>query len=129
MLLRSEESRQLFLREFRYPELLIDHEYNSFIYRKVEKEYNEEDYVVNKMYNIGMIMYHYLFGRAPFEHEDLEVSLYLKTQLKELPFPKSLKADCSKKAQRFIQSCILGNLRILEEIREDPWVQLNKITI
>jgi len=27
--------------------------------------------MVNKMFNMGVLMYEHMFGRAPFEHEDL----------------------------------------------------------
>jgi hypothetical protein len=64
--------------------------------------------MLNKMFNIGTIVYHYLFGRNPFEHEDLEFTNYLKNNMTELPFPKSMPLNYSKKTQIFIENCILG---------------------
>jgi hypothetical protein len=130
MLLRSsEDSKKLILREFRHPFLLFDLEYNTFIYQKIFKEKSERDYTINKMFNIGLLMYHYLFGRNPFEHEDLEFTIYLKTHLEEVPFPKSIHVNYSKKVEQFIQNCICGKFSSEQEVKRDAWVELNKINI
>lgn len=74
-------------------------------------------------------MYEYLFGRVLFEHEDLEFTLYLKANLQEVPFPKTIQCGCSKKVQTFIENCVLAKYRTMEDIKHDPWIQLNKINI
>jgi hypothetical protein len=34
--------------------------------------------LTNKLYNLGLILYEFLFGRPLFDHEDLDIIIYLK---------------------------------------------------
>ena len=49
--------------------------------------------------------------------------------MKEVPFPKSIHINFSKKVQFFIEKCIVGEFKNKEDITNDPWIQLNKIQI
>jgi phage terminase large subunit-like protein len=74
------------------------------------------------MYNIGMLLYYFLFGRPLFDHEDVEISIHLKESIQEVPFPSHTKAIYTKKARLFIESCILGRFHHQEAVRQHPWI-------
>ena len=54
------------------------------------------------MYNIGMVMYAYLFGRPLFEHEDIEITIFLKENMKSIIFPEYFNIHYTKKTKLFI---------------------------
>lgn len=69
------------------------------------------------MYNIGLLIYYFLFGRALFEHDDLDFTIQLKSNLMAIPFPKSIHISYSKNVQLFIENCIVGKFKTIEDIR------------
>lgn len=70
-----------------------------------------------------MLLYYFLFGRTCFEHEDIALSIYLKQNLKELPFPTHTKVIYSKKTREFIQECIVGNIRSPKMLMDQIWIR------
>lgn len=48
-----------------------------------------------------MILYHFLFGRPPFDHEDFELIVEFKNSAK-IEFPNYMNVSYSKKFREFI---------------------------